>query len=286
MSSDLDKLKELCEKKYKDQAIWFLNAFWYKFAEKEAEKIWAYKHRFAELDQQRHADGCQLDELFAHRFLESFNETMTVLQMRNGLRDVGIPDPKPYMVPISYFLIFRFRADWHELVNAPQGDNVEEIARAEEMLEAAKNALNEAQLREEESIVAKRELEVALAELKAQEDAYNARTAELKRKSEEGSVVQKNKAKNELAQHLAGDSLPLRRAKINQEAAVRKAERAMNAAIAAREEADRRVAEAEAYLEELKKKGGSGQGTLWWLERELHEAKKYKPTSKGGISKK
>ena len=50
-------------------------------------------------------------------------------------------------------------------------------------------------------------MEAALAELKAQEDAFNQKTEELKRKSEEGGVVSKNRAKNELAQHLAEDPL-------------------------------------------------------------------------------
>jgi len=98
--------------------------------------------------------------------------------------------------------------------------------------------------REKESIAAeaearkaKAELEQSLAELKAQEDAYNNKTAELKRKSEEGSVVQQNKAKAELAQHLAEDPLPLRRAKINNEASVRKADKTAKAAAAAVEAA-------------------------------------------------
>jgi len=46
------------------------------------------------------------------------------------------------------------------------------------------------------------------------------------------------------------------------------------------------VAEAEAYLEEVKKKPGSPRGAIWWLERELHEQKKFLPTSKGGIATK
>jgi len=28
-----------------------------------------------------------------------------------------------------------------------------------------------------------------------------------------------------------------------------------------------------------------GEGTAWWLDRELHESKKYMPLSKGGIAK-
>ena len=56
--------------------------------------------------------------------------------------------------------------------------------------------------------------------MKKQEDAYATKTATLTKKSEEGGVVSRNKAKNELAQHLAEDPLPLRQAKITAEAAV------------------------------------------------------------------
>lgn len=50
--------------------------------------------------------------------------------------------------------------------------------------------------------------------------------------------------------------------------------------------AQKAVAEAEAYLEEVKKSGGEAQGAIWWMERELLEAKKYLPLSKGGIARK
>merc|ERR1712137_860441 len=83
--------------------------------------------------------------------------------------------------------------------------------------------------REAEAKAAQQELEAALAEVKAQEDAYNQKKADLELKSTQGGVVSQNKAKAELAQHLAEDPLPLRRAKITQEAAVKKAERATNA---------------------------------------------------------
>lgn len=115
-----------------------------------------------------------------------------------------------------------------------------------------------------------------------------------------------NKAKAELAQHLAEDPLPLRKAKITQEAAVKKAERATAAAAAARQEAveatkrsaaakeesvkakaaaEAKVAEAEAFLQEVKSKPGAAEGAIWWIERELHEAKAYKPERHGGYRK-
>jgi chromosome segregation ATPase len=257
----------------------------------------------------------------------------------------------------SHILIFRFKVDWHYLVNSPQGDNKAEIAEAQRKLDEvsvalrasearateAKEAVRQAEAREAESRqreaeakqaeadsiakeaearAAKAELEVALADLKAQEDAFNNKTAELKAKSEDESTgqVTRNKAKAELAQHLGSDPLPLRRAKITQEAAVKKAERAAkaaadaivvaaaaveqatkarkaseqakqaaiaakNAAEAAVEEANRKVEEAEAFLEEIKAKPGAAQGSLWFMDRELHEARRYLPERKGGIKK-
>jgi len=301
-----------------------LNSFWTDFGEAEAEKVWDYAHRFTALDTQKKGDGNALDEFMTHHFLEQNKETLTVLQMREHLRSVGIEKVK--LIPLVHFFIFRYRVDWHKLVNAPQG-NQEEIERAQRLLDqvqaafaSAKRAETEAVAREAdakrdeklaheraaEAKVAQAELEAALAEVQAQEHAYNSKTEELKRKSEEGSLVQRNKAKNELAQHLGEDPLPLRRAKITQEAAVKKAERTTKAAqeatvVAAEarrkaeaaraaaeeavEEASRKVAEAEAYLEEVKAHAGGGKGALWWIDRELHEAKAYMPASKGGYKK-
>merc|ERR1712054_482356 len=97
-----------------------------------------------------------------------------------------------------------------------------ETARQREAEASA--AAEEARAREAEQKAAQAELEAALAELKAQEEAYAAKTQELKTKSE-GAGVAPLRAKNELAQHLSEDPLPLRRAKISQEAALKKAER-------------------------------------------------------------
>jgi len=164
-------------------------------------------------------------------------------------------------------------------------------------------------------------------------------------RSEDNSlgVVQRNKAKNELAQHLSEDPLPLRQAKITQEAATKKAERARIAADAAhhaaesarveaekaqreakiaadaahaakveaervKQEAERdheeaehsRVAaeraadeasrsaqicvekfeETQRYLDEVRSRPGNFQGSLWWIDRDLQEAKKYMPKNR------
>merc|ERR1712137_383878 len=322
-AAKLDNLSTMC---YKDQAIWVLNAEWHTFAEKEAENIWTYVHHCNDLDLQDHEAGNHLDEMMAHRFLELIHSTLTVREMREGLRAVGITKVKS--VPLVNFLIFKYKIDWHKLVHASQGDNQAEVEQAQKMLNdvmkaleevkatasaAAKaevdaiNAKNASIQAEKDSIAAKAELEEALKALHAEEEAYNKKKADLEQKSQAGGVVSRNKAANELAQLLAEDPLPLRRAKITQEAAVKKAERAtkaaadavvaakaaVDAASAARVEAEKavddannQVAEAEAYLNEVKSKPGSAAGALWWIDRELHEQKEYLPTSKGGNAKK
>merc|ERR1712108_97898 len=155
----------------------------------------------------------------------------------------------------THYLLFRYNSDWHLLVNSAQGDNSVEIAKAQKMLEEVSAAFQESQRtataasqafleaetsaakskqREEASKIAAEQSKVAeeaaLAELHAQEKAYNDKKEALEKKSEEGGVVSKNKAKAELAQHLAEDPLPLRKAKITQEAAVKRADRATQAA--------------------------------------------------------
>jgi hypothetical protein len=311
-ATDNDKFRDLNSKPYKEQAVWFLNAFWKSYGQKEAENIWTYSQKMADLDKEKGKEGSQIDEFQAHRFLENINETHTVLELREKLTNAGVDKTKS--LSLASYLVSKYSADWKYLVNAPQGDNQEEVIKAQKMLEGVQKAFEEmtktaeaAALREKEAHVAAQaakaaqaEQEKTLAEVKAQEDAYNNKTNDLKRKTEEGTVVQQNKAKAELAQHLAEDPLPLRKAKITNEAAVKKAEKASKAADAAVaaasqakaaaekavEDARSKVDEAEAYLEEVKNKPGSAQGSVWWMERELHEARAYLPTSKGGYAKK
>merc|ERR1712137_143727 len=355
MSTDLDKLHAICQKTYKEQAVWFLNCFWQDFAEKEAELFWQYVLKNAELDLENHELGCGLDEMKAHVFLEKFDETLTVREMREKLRSTGAigESERPKNVPLTHYLLYKYNVNWHELVDeSRQGDNKEEMEKAERMLQEvqaafresearagearaamveAQNAENaatareaeakqreadavareneakqseadakkseadavareeEARQREAEAVqrdneakasaehgrqkeasakasadqarqqeavatkdadaakaaeaeaqAAQRELEEALAELKRQEDAFNAKKDELQRKGDDKSigVVTRNKAKNELAQLLAEDPLPLKRAKITQEAAIRKAEKATAHASATRQTAE------------------------------------------------
>lgn len=149
--------------------------------------------------------------------------------------------------------MFRFNKSIKELLERPQGENPEEIRKAELKVQEAQAALDS--LKKAEA-----ELKAAIDELQAQETAYNNKIAELDRKSKDQSatVVARNKAANELAQLKQEDPLPLRKAKLTQEAALRKVEKQRLAAEAA-------VDEALKYLDQVRKQGGSPQGTLWWM---------------------
>jgi len=282
-SSDSEKLADLCKRNYKAQAIWFLNAFWTDFASKEADNIFQWKAIFDKLDLQKNADGNELDELNIHRLLEQIQTTMTVRELRDYIRDIGVEKVK--YVPMAHYLIARFKANLHKLVTASQGDNQEEVDKAQRMLEEVLALFKAAEARQKEAQTAEAELKTALAELKKQEDEFNSKTEDLTKKTETGGVVAQNRAKNELAQHLASDPLPLRRAKLNTEAATKKAEKARQAADDAFELAKKKVEEAEAYLKEVSSRSGSAKGGLWWIEKELQEAKKFLPQRKGGVAK-
>ncbi|MES1920753.1 hypothetical protein MHBO_002392, partial [Bonamia ostreae] len=198
-------------------------------------------------------------------------------------------------------LFFYFNVDLHKLVNAPQNNNKEEIEKAQKVLEEANQKLSVAIKKAEEAKSAEREqksteaeVERACNELKKQEDEYEKTTQKLKFNSNDESkgIVFRNRSKNELQQHLSKDTLGLRSAKIKQEAALRKAKLATEKAQKLREMAEQALKEAEQafkvaqdFLEEVKNKGGSGQGSVYVIEKKLHEAKRYLPQSKGGISR-
>merc|ERR1712063_151350 len=146
--SDLDKLHDICGKTYKEQGIWFLNCFWEQFAEKEAELVWQYVLKNAELDSDNHELGVALDEMKAHVFLEKFDETLTVREMREKLRSTGAigESERPKNVPLTHFLLYKYNANWHTLVDETrQGDNKEEMAKAEKMLQEVAKAVKESE---------------------------------------------------------------------------------------------------------------------------------------------
>jgi len=298
---DMEKLKKLSGKPFKDQAMWFLNYNWSKMFEKDDKKrlqIFKQTHDMINLDK-RGVAGNELDEFEAHRFLEINEETLTVPAMRKMLREIDIDFNRK--VSLTEYLVVKFKTDWHLLVNAVMSENTAEIEKAKAMCEDAQNKLTAAlrgqetaEKAEREQIAAENELRRALKQLEDEENAYRKLMSDLlaAKNDEKRGTVARNKASNELDQLKAKDPLPLQRAKINQGAAVRKSERATAAAAEARaaataqaEAASKAFADAQAYLDEVSKHVGNLGGTMWWMGWELEENKKYLPQSKGGKPK-
>eukprot|EP01095_Lingulamoeba_sp_RSL-Kostka_P006767 TRINITY_DN213_c0_g1_i6.p1 TRINITY_DN213_c0_g1~~TRINITY_DN213_c0_g1_i6.p1 ORF type:complete len:205 (-),score=124.35 TRINITY_DN213_c0_g1_i6:300-914(-) len=191
--TDNEKLTELCGFPYHQQAVWFLNAFWNEH-EGEAEKLWAFVDKCSEFDYEKHEEGCGLDEMNAHRFLEAFDETMTVREMRANLRESGAIGEKerPKVVPLIHVLLFKYNVDWKRLVNSSQGDNAEKIAQAQDRLAQVKEAFKQS---EEAAQQAKK----ALAEAKQREAEAKAAAEEAKRKEEAAHAAAEEARQREAA---------------------------------------------------------------------------------------
>ena len=287
---DTAKWEEISRMSFKDQAVWALNGFW-DVLEKDAEQVWTWVQKMGELEQDKHADGCDLDEFWSHKFLETLGETMTVIEMRERFRKIDA-DFNKRMSMLEY-IMYRYNIEPHAMVTAPQGGDQEQINKAQAMVDSAQGAvdsmnaaLDAAKKAVDAAVAAENENKAALDELHAQEKAFEDKKAALEQTKNDMSigVVKRNRAANELDQMLAEDPLPLRKAKINQAATVKKSERATKAAEAAKEKAEAAVKNAEAKLQEAleflqraKASGGVAKGAIWWMEREITEKKKYLP---------
>jgi chromosome segregation ATPase len=256
MADATARFAQLCKKFYKDQAIWFLNGFWGKGVDpNEANKVWDYVKKFIELDnmstERKGAQGNELDQFWSAKFMEDMDKAMTSIARKEAFKKIDL-DNNGKMSTIEY-LLWKYDKSLQETVDAPQGTSPE--------LEAAQRALERLQ-------VTLKELQAAVDELKKQEDEYNGKINDLTKKSTDSSVsmVNRNKAANELAQLKGEDPLPLRKAKITQEAAVRKVEKEMK--------------ETRVLIDQLKGKGGVAPGALWWMEREMFEVDERLPRAK------
>jgi len=346
----VQKLKAISDKPYKEQAQYFLNAFWvgteydtadgpgpdFAHNEENCELVWAYKNAFVELDKKDEA-GNELDEFQAHVILEKYDSALTVTKMREVLSEIDVDFNK--MVSLTEYLIYKFGVKWVRLVNAPQGgEDAAAVAQAQKLVDAAKEKMQEvadaAKAAQEAADASKAEAakaaEAAAASAEAQKaaeaaqaDAEKAAAVEAQGEDMSLGIVKRNRAKNEAAQMRASDPQPLRTARINQGATVRKLARAQKkaeataaaaaeataVAAAARAQADAAQAAAEAAaadaqaaadeaeaaipvaeeafnkaIEELEVVKATaktaGQGTFWWMDRELIEAMKFMPQKK------
>lgn len=318
MTFDHAKFAEICAKTHTEQAIWWLNGFWKTpCGEAAAEELWKYVHLMIEIEAGKpklygskvwvEKEGCDLDEMQSHIFLEKTGEALTVMALRKKLSALDIDNNK--RMALSEFMLNHFTKTPKELCEAPQGDiDPVKLKACEEAVSAASAALNAAVANKEAadkaataaaaaksaSDAAEAEVKAAVDDLKRQEDEHKAKIDKLEATANDTSLgaVKKNKAANELAQLKAEDPLPLRKAKITQEAALKKAEKAakkcaeekLAAEAAAAAAAESLVASEQAFEEAEKQlklltqgSDGVSHGKVWWMNRELAEKKKFMP---------
>jgi len=306
---DLEKLKDLRTLKYEHQAKWFMNAYWNKelnFGKNEdkREALYIFTQNMMKYDPDGR-DGCDLEQFKAHQFLEKNTEALTWTKMKSLLKDLGLEFDK--RVSLTEFLLTHYNIkDYKYLVNAVQ--DVDESLQ--KRLDALKKKMDEAQDKADDAAEAKREADFAhktqmeaheevqkiLEEIKKFQSKLSKAAAKLQAiiDDESMSQVKRMKARHELNDLKSGarakrkglkDKDPdwLRTAKIKQKAAVRREKAATKVAATAaghaaqaKYEADAALDAAQAAFEDLKNNStGSGDGTIWWMGRQLQDMKKY-----------
>eukprot|EP00122_Pirum_gemmata_P004530 Pgem_evm1s4117 len=248
----------LCEMNFKDQCVWFLNGFWdEENISEEANTIFSIYESFISLDLQK--NGSSLDQFNSHRLLEKYEETLTVVELRATMADIDANHDNR-LGAIEY-LIFKYNKTVAQVIKAPQG------SAPEHLILEAKKKMADVQKALSNLLKEMKELEEAIAECKKIEEEIQAKCSKLEKMSidENLGVVKRNRAANELEQIRAEDPLPLRKAKITQEAALRKVNRGYVAL-------QKNLEAAELELEVLKAKGGVGNGELYFMEKELFDA--------------
>jgi len=281
----VDKIREANKKDYKAQAVFFLNAAWHNITETQREEVYQMSLEFPKYDHEKGSNGTELNMTQSFALLQKLSKTMTALELKAQLRKVDI-DANGEMALLEY-LIFAFNQDATKVALAPQGSATPEEQAKLEAAEANMKALSKlfdellaAQLSVEQL---KAEAQVIAAEIKAQEDAKAALIAKLEATSTDQTIgiVKRNMAVQELAQAKNEDPLPLRKAKLTQDAVVRKLEKAVALAAEKTKDAEAALKKAEEEFEQLKATcSGIAHGSIWMLERDIKEKKRYLPQSR------
>jgi type II secretory ATPase GspE/PulE/Tfp pilus assembly ATPase PilB-like protein len=238
-SSDLTRFSYIGKLSYKVQAVFFLNGTWSEH-QKDAEKVWQYYQQIVKLDAKKE-DGCDLDEFYAHKFLENVSEPMTAIELREVLKKIDLNED--HHMSFIEFLVYKFKVDVRSLLSRPQEHNNDnetfkiKLAHIVDDIEKAKQGLD----------AVKKEMKKLEAEKKDLED-------KAKQDGVKGGL-----AKTLLNEFLSKDHSEFHIAVLHAEAAVRKAKKAF-----------------EDEASKLKNEYFT-QGNIWWMERELEEIKKYKP---------
>jgi hypothetical protein len=247
---------------YKHQAIFYLNAYWREYGDKNKEKIWEYAHEMAKLDPKKE-QGCDLEELAAHKFLENMKEAMTAIELREELRKIDLNND--HHMSLLEYLIHRFGGDILTLVTRPQENSlkVKEID-IEVKIQEFRRHIEEANRDLPKAVAALEQVRLEIAKIEAMKH-------DLEEKSKLDGV--KGKANQQLLNaFLHDDHKGLNESVIHAEAAVRIVKHTAEAQA-------KKLAEfiSNSQNPSAVELSVHNQGSVWWVERELEEVKKYQP---------
>jgi len=183
----MDKIKSVTAMNYRDQAIWYLNAFWAdaKPAETEAETVFQLITAFSKEDHVKGKNGCELNPIQAFNVLQKRNQTLTALELKAQLRKVDI-DANGEMALCEYLLFINER-DPVAFVTNPQGQiDLAKLKALEAKMEELDVLMAELQVKEAAAVAAEEASKQAEADAIAQEEA--AKVAEQLALDEEAKV--------------------------------------------------------------------------------------------------
>jgi flagellar biosynthesis chaperone FliJ len=236
----LERFAKIGKLPYKKQAQFFLNGLWKEFHH-EAEKVWEYTNRMIKMDK-KGENGCELEEFDAHRYLESFGQPMTALELRDRLKAIDLNED--HHMSLLEFLMDHFGAKIELLMSRPQELNFEGEMDLKKLMEMANQEIDRAK--------------EALDHVNAEIAKIEAQKHDLEEKASHDGVKGKT-AKQQLNSLLNEDHTGLNAAVLHAEASVRKAKKMMEEILSG------------------DKTSIHTEGTMWWMDRELAEVKKYKP---------
>ena len=250
----------------------------------KANEIWKVKELFVKLDKmsdkKQGEEGNELDMFWSAKLLEDLDQTMSAIARKQALREID-QDSNGSMALVEY-LVWKHKVGIEESLAKPQGVSDELIA-AQEALKKVEAALNKVRQALADLARLEEELKQAIAALEAEEAAYKKKCDDLQAKIDNPSTsgMQKAKASNELAQLKSEDPLPLRRAKITQEAALRKVEKQKKQVAKEEDALVGELAEAQKKVDAAGANGGANApGTMWCMQRQMFDSDYYLPTNK------
>jgi chromosome segregation ATPase len=285
--SEIERFNELSKMPFRAQMIWIMNGFYAKTKATQKdfmERAWLAKEKMIALDKlSDKKNGHELDVFWSAKFLEDFETAITAIQRKQALKEID--QNSSGGLSLIEYLTWKQKLSIKDVVSAPQGTSPE-LEEAQAKLNQVLDALEKVRQALAELAKLEAELKAAVAALEAEQKLYDdkCKALEVKIAASDTSAMQKSKAQNELAQLKAEDPLPLRRAKITQEAAVRKVEKQTKQVKVEEDQLIARVAEAQKAVDQAAAAGGgNAPGLLWTLKRELYEAENSLPKAKQTI---